>query len=83
MMKYTVDRFEGDFAVLLLRENEEKQFDVKKENLPSEVKEGDILDIEYNSDGSIKNVQILKQETNQAKKRAEDLIQKLVNKNKK
>lgn len=41
--EFTIDRFEGDFAVLEDR-NTGKMLDVKKEDLPENVKEGDILD---------------------------------------
>ena len=38
--EFTIDRFEGDFAVLENR-NTGKMIDVKKENLPENVKEGE------------------------------------------
>lgn len=38
----TVDRFEGDMAVLEDRKNN-KMINVKREELPSDIKEGDIL----------------------------------------
>ena len=41
--EFTIDRFEGDIAVLEDR-NTGKMVDVKKEDLPQDVKEGDILD---------------------------------------
>jgi hypothetical protein len=41
IMKFTIDRFEGDFAVC---ENENlKMVNIKKDLLPIEAKEGDIL----------------------------------------
>jgi len=40
-MKYTIDRFEGDFAVL---EDENRTMkDVPRASLPTEAKEGDVL----------------------------------------
>lgn len=41
--EFTVDRFESDFVVLEDR-NTGKMLDVKKEDLPRDIKEGDILD---------------------------------------
>ena len=41
--EFTIDRFEGDIAVLEDRNNG-KMLDVKKEDLPENIKEGDILD---------------------------------------
>jgi hypothetical protein len=43
-MKYTIDRFEGDFAVVEL---ENRQFvNIPRSAIPSKAKEGDILSIE-------------------------------------
>ncbi len=41
--EFTIDRFEGDFAVIEDR-NTGKMLDIKKEDLPENAKEGDILD---------------------------------------
>ena len=41
--EFTIDRFEGNFAVLEDR-NTGKMLDVKREDLPENIKEGDILD---------------------------------------
>lgn len=82
MSKYTVDRFEGTFAVLLLRSNEEKQVDVPRAELPSKVKEGDILDVQFDPKNKIIKVSVLTEETESAKDKAEALLQKILNKNK-
>ncbi|MGX2959505.1 DUF3006 domain-containing protein [Peribacillus sp. JNUCC 23] len=79
--KYAIDRFEGDFAVLLLKEDESIQIDVSKDQLPATIKEGDILELQLSVENEIINVRLLKEETNSAKKRAEDLLQKIINKN--
>ena len=79
--KYTVDRFEGEVAVLLLRKDENIVKDVKRSELPDEVKEGDILDISFTKEGAVHEVNILKKETDLARKKAEDLLQKLLDKN--
>ncbi|MGE8081452.1 DUF3006 domain-containing protein [Peribacillus loiseleuriae] len=79
--KYVIDRFEDDFAILLLKENESIQIDVSKDQLPETIKEGDILELQLSAENEIINVRLLKEETNSAKKRAEDLLQKILNKN--
>lgn len=45
---YTLDRFEGDFAVLEDR-NSKKMVDTPISNIPSETKEGDILKLSNGS----------------------------------
>lgn len=46
-MRYTIDRFEGNFAVVEL---ENKKFvDVPKMALPPEAKEGDIIKVEVDT----------------------------------
>lgn len=82
MVKYTLDRFEGDFAVLLLREDESIQTDVPRHQLPDEVKEGDILDVEFGKQNEVVNVSILKDETKAARERTKALLQKILDKNK-
>jgi len=49
-MKYIIDRFEGDFAVCENRETRE-MLDLNKALLPSEAKEGDLIEYE---DGKVK-----------------------------
>lgn len=80
--KYTVDRFEGDLAVLLLRNGETVQKDVPREQLPDDVQEGDILEVQFSADGKVLDVKVLTEETESARKKAEDLLQKILDKNK-
>ena len=68
--EFTIDRFEGDFAVLENR-NTGKMIDVKKENLPENVKEGDILD-KINGKYTLN-----KEKTLETKNRIKDKMQKL------
>lgn len=42
-MKYTVDRFEGEYAII--ENKDRKMFNIFKEILPIDVKEGDIITI--------------------------------------
>lgn len=80
--KYTIDRFEGELAVLLLREDETKQLDIPRNQLPLGAKEGDILFLKLNHDGTVIKAEVLRGETETARNKAEDLLQKLLNKNK-
>lgn len=43
-MKVIIDRFEGHYAVC--EKEDRAMIDIKKTDLPSEAKEGDVLDIE-------------------------------------
>ena len=66
-MKVTVDRFEGDTAVLLVRPDENQQILFPRELLPG-VEEGDILEITVTREI---------QETEEARARVSSLIEKL------
>jgi hypothetical protein len=79
--KYTLDRFEGDLAVLLLRENEEIEFNVPVIQLPVSSQKGDILEIQFDDIGDIEAVKFLKVETEAAKRKAKSLLSKLLEKN--
>lgn len=83
MEKYTVDRFEGEFAVLLLSSDESVQKDVPKEQLPDNVQEGDIVEVSFNEDGTVKEAMIKREETISRKEKAQSLLEKLKSKNKK
>jgi hypothetical protein len=78
--KYTIDRFEGNLAVLLLRANESIELIVPRTLLPSGIEEGSILQVEV-IDGNIKTVVYLKEETEAARKWNDEWLQKLVKKN--
>lgn len=82
MTVYTIDRFEGDVAVLLERGNETVQHDIPIAQLPPTVQQGDIVDIEFTEDDRIRKLIILNEQTLSAKQRAEELLQKLIERNK-
>lgn len=83
MSKYTIDRFEGEFAVLLDRTDESNQSLVLKSQLPGGVLEGDILQVAWKDNtNEIKNVEVLHVETQKEKRNVEDLLQNLLDKNK-
>ena len=69
--KVTLDRIEGSTAVLLLRGEESIKLNIPLFFLPPESKEGDILNISIARDI---------QETEAAKERVSDLLEKLKNK---
>jgi len=80
MERYTLDRIEDGVAVLLLRSDETIQKNIQASLLPGGVKEGDILEIKFDGD-KIQKASILKSETEDAKKKAQDLLQKILDKN--
>lgn len=68
-MKVVIDRFEGDYAVCE-KENRE-MIDIKKDILPKEAKENDVLDIEGDK------ILIDIEETKKRKKDIEELTKDL------
>lgn len=76
--KYTLDRYEGDVGILLLKEDESQELLVKKEWLKG-AQEGDILLVET-QDNVVSKVTILKEETEDARKKVETLLNKLKSK---
>lgn len=78
--KYTLDCFEGEVGVVLLKGDESQELLVPKDKLDS-ARQGDILLLETEDDNEIKNVTILLNETDVARKKAKDLLEKLKNKN--
>jgi hypothetical protein len=78
--KYTLDRFEADKAVLLLRSNEAEELIIEKEKvLPAD--EGDILKVSFTGRGEFYSSKVLVEETKQAREKANELLKKLLNKN--
>lgn len=68
-MKVVIDRFEGDYAVCE-KENRE-MIDIKRDSIPKEAKENDVLDIE----GDRITIDVL--ETEKRKKEIEELTKDL------
>jgi len=71
--KVTVDTIEGSIAVLLLRDEEANIINIPLFLLPLGSREGDILDVTI-----ARNIK----ETEDARERVSDLLEKLKNKNK-
>lgn len=70
-MRYTIDRFEGDFA--LLEGENGGMCQIPRSELPPEVREGDKLDV------SEKGCTILAEATQAARAEAEERLQRLLN----
>lgn len=77
--KYIIDRFEGEQAALLFCSDESVEIVRNRNELPQDAAEGDILQLDFESDKLISSV-ILNTETETARKKARDLINKLRNK---
>ena len=76
--KYTLDRFDGDYAIFLKCPDETEQLLIHHAEISSELKEGDIVSIE--DDGFNYTINILQEETGNQKKRVNNLLQQLRNK---
>jgi hypothetical protein len=68
-MKVVIDRFEGDYAVCE-KENRE-MIDIKRDRIPKEAKESDVLDIQDDK------IEIDVNETEKRKKEIEELTKDL------
>jgi hypothetical protein len=78
--KYTIDQIENDQALLLWREDESVSYVKPVTIFPFGVNEGDIINV-TKVENDLK-FSLLKEETDKARKQAEDLLNKLINKNK-
>ncbi|MBD8036489.1 DUF3006 domain-containing protein [Solibacillus sp. A46] len=78
--KYTLDRFEGDYAIFLKRTQETDQLLIQRDEISVEVKEGDIVEIQ--DDGFAYTIRLLPEETANQKQRVNNLLEQLRNKNK-
>ncbi len=74
-VKYTIDRFEGNIAVLLQRDDESIQ-KVIPLSLLGDVNEGDVVTLTFNN-GEVVNVNINVEETNQVRQQVKDLLKRL------
>lgn len=75
MAKAVVDRFEGDFAVLIAAERSEPLV-VPRQDLPEEVREGDHLDIDMRDDAIIA-IRIDAEATAAAQQRIQEKLNRL------
>ncbi|UXH44469.1 DUF3006 domain-containing protein [Rossellomorea vietnamensis] len=77
---YTLDQIEGEKATLLLRSDESEELIVDKEKILPAV-EGDILELTFSEKNEIQSSRVLVEETKSARLKANDLLQKLIDKN--
>lgn len=76
---YTLDRFEGDYAIFLKRPEEIEQLLIHRTEIDVPVKEGDIVQI---TDDGEKYTFKVKEDTKNKKASIEKMIDELKNKNK-
>lgn len=75
MMKAVIDRFESDFAILILGE-EEQRISVRRELLPEKSREGSWLQIDLQN-GELRSAVLDEEETAKAKKRISEKLERL------
>ncbi|SFP72904.1 DUF3006 domain-containing protein [Salibacterium halotolerans] len=80
MKKYTVDRLEGELAILLPAGDESIKKEILTKQLPAGLKEGDVIEVECNGDGIVREAVVNYQETKYRKQKAQSTLQKLKNK---
>ena len=76
--KYTLDRFEDEYAIFLKRPEETDPLLIHRSDLRIPVKEGDIVQIR--DTGTSYEMEVLHKETNAQKENITKLIQQLRNK---
>jgi hypothetical protein len=82
MKKYTVDSIENQLVTLLPKDNEMHKVVVSSSDFQEEITDGDIIEASINEKCKVESYKILKVETNKLKKKNEDLLKKILNKNK-
>lgn len=74
--KYTLDRYEGDYAIFLQSNNENAQKIIHRSEMKEVIHEGDIVLIDY---GPALNIRVLKRETTKQRENVKALLEKLKN----
>lgn len=77
--KYTLDRFDGEYAIFLKRPEETEQLLIHRSDIVVPVKEGDIVRIDDN--GITYKINVLQEETNAQKARIQRLMEQLRERN--
>ena len=77
MNKYTLDRFEGEYAIFLKRPAETEQLLIHRSSIHVDVKQGDIVTIQDN--GTKYTIQVLHDETSAQRSNIANLMQQLRN----
>ncbi|MGN7479117.1 DUF3006 domain-containing protein [Solibacillus silvestris] len=75
--KYTLDRFEGEYAIFLKHPEETEQLLIHRTEISTELKEGDVVHIQ--DDGFAYQIEVLHEETAKQKQNVNDLLQQLKN----
>ena len=73
--KYTLDRFEGGYAIFLKRPDETEQLLILRHAIQVAVKQGDIVQIDDNGDSY--KIEVLEAETKAAQDRVNALLARL------
>ncbi|MBE3142116.1 MAG: DUF3006 domain-containing protein [Thermoplasmata archaeon] len=74
-MKAVIDRFEGEYAILIVGE-EEQRLNIPRKLLPQKAKEGSWLQLEI-VDGEARNITLDEQETEKARQRIAEKLARL------
>ena len=74
--KYTLDRYEGEYAIFLMAENETSQKIIHRSEMNLELAEGDIVLID---DAPTINITLLQDETSAQKEKMSNMIERLRN----
>ena len=74
--KYTLDRYEGEYAIFLMADNETSQKIIHRSEMNLELAEGDIVLID---DAPTINITLLKDETSAQKEKMSNMIERLRN----
>jgi hypothetical protein len=82
MKKYIVEAAEGKKAVLLPRNDESERVIVPADQLPVEIKDGDIIEAEISDEGEVMEYNLLTGETKEAFERNQALLDRIRKKQK-
>lgn len=77
--KYTLDRFEGDFAVFLKYPNETESLQIRCSDLKASLNQGDIVNISVIQDKY--EIELLSEQTMDQKGRVSQLLEQLKKRN--
>jgi DNA polymerase III delta prime subunit len=75
MMKAVIDRFEGEYAILIVGDDEQR-LNVSRKLLPKEVKEGNWLQVDIVG-GEVSNITVDEPETEKARQRIAEKLARL------
>ncbi|GAE92438.1 hypothetical protein JCM21714_1440 [Gracilibacillus boraciitolerans JCM 21714] len=82
MRKFIVDSIENELVTLLSKENEMEQVVVARSDFQENITDGDVIEATINEKCKVDSYKILDDETTTLKKKNEELLKKILNKNK-